>query len=268
MVRVLLSHPNIDVDYKDLSGVSALWAASENNHFEVMELLLNPPTLIGADPNLPKSDGSTPLWVASAKGNTQCMQLLIIYGADVNLCTKQGATPLFVAAQNGRKEAVDMLLTANANMDLPRDDGTTPLMMSVHKGHIEIVRLLLNSGADPTLSNNHNLSALGCAAMSENPDIFEILYQAVVNVMDPEAVAEFVNAGDSEKGMTPFHLACIEGHENVIKYLIEKVKVDIFKKDFENRTGIDHACQNGHGTIVPWLMSHYGRSRGSFDLNA
>merc|ERR1712154_671596 len=32
VVRVLLSHPSIDIDYKDLSGVTALWAACQNNN--------------------------------------------------------------------------------------------------------------------------------------------------------------------------------------------------------------------------------------------
>ncbi len=43
------------------------------------------------------------------------------------------------------------------------------------------------------------------------------------------------------------------GHENVIKYLINIVKVDIFKKDYENKTGLEHAWQKGHQTIVSWL---------------
>ncbi len=48
----------------------------------------------------------------------------------------------------------------------------------------------------------------------------------------------------------------MSGHENVIKYLINIVKVDkldIFKKDYENKTGLEHAWQNGHQTIVSWL---------------
>ena len=45
------------------------------------------------------------------------------------------------------------------------------------------------------------------------------------------------------------------GHSRVIKYLIEKVKVDIFKKDYENKTGLEHAWQNGHQNIVSWLSA-------------
>ena len=45
-VRVLLSHPAIDIDYKYLSGVTALWATCQNNNSEVVELLLHPRNVV------------------------------------------------------------------------------------------------------------------------------------------------------------------------------------------------------------------------------
>ncbi len=46
IVRVLLSHPKIDIHYKHLSGVTALWAACQNNNSEVVELLLHPRNVV------------------------------------------------------------------------------------------------------------------------------------------------------------------------------------------------------------------------------
>ena len=46
VVRVLLSHPNIDIDYQDLSGVTARWAACQNHNSEVVELLLHPRNVV------------------------------------------------------------------------------------------------------------------------------------------------------------------------------------------------------------------------------
>merc|ERR1711992_408074 len=46
VVRVLLSHPSIDIDYKDLSGVTALWATCQNNNSQVVELLLHPRNVV------------------------------------------------------------------------------------------------------------------------------------------------------------------------------------------------------------------------------
>ena len=38
--------PDIDIDHKDLSGVTALWAACQNNNSEVVELLLHPRNVV------------------------------------------------------------------------------------------------------------------------------------------------------------------------------------------------------------------------------
>merc|ERR1712190_532860 len=38
--------PSIDIDYKDLSGVTALWAACQNNNSQVVELLLHPRNVV------------------------------------------------------------------------------------------------------------------------------------------------------------------------------------------------------------------------------
>eukprot|EP01083_Nonionella_stella_P200917 735368_1 len=209
----------------------------------------------GANPNLAKHDGCTPLWIAASRGNSECMEPLINYGADLNKPDRsQGATPLFVACQNGKKSSVDLLLAANADVNRPRSgDGTTPLMMAAHNGHAGIVDVLLKSGADPMQANTTGLNALGCAAMQGHAEIVKLAYQHLLNVKNPQEIVDFVNAGDGVNGWTPLHLACMGGHENVIKYLINIVKVDIFKKDYENKTGLEHAWQNGHQTIVSWL---------------
>jgi len=209
----------------------------------------------GANPNLAKHDGCTPLWIAASRGNAACMDPLINYGADLNKPDRsQGATPLFVACQNGKKPAVDLLLAANADVNRPRSgDGTTPLMMAAHNGHAGIVDVLLKSGADPMQANTTGLNALGCAAMQGHSEIVKLAYQHLMNVKNPQEIVDFVNAGDGVNGWTPLHLACMGGHENVIKFLINTVKVDIFKKDYENKTGLEHAWQNGHQTIVSWL---------------
>ncbi|ETO26423.1 hypothetical protein RFI_10714 [Reticulomyxa filosa] len=325
VVRVLLAHPNIDIDYKDLSGVTALWAACQNNNVNVVELLLHPrdveakvetqghskkltlasseglflpideeadknmheldlgdlnlekleksresedededapkrksdrknedaakkgnsenttddnrdnavetPTdnsteprhahrrtnsrLLwrkkgqrkGADPNLAKHDGCTPLWIAASRGNHECRSIssfaLYLYLQFQLTCVAQqltmfaffffvicqGATPLFVACQNGKKEAVDLLLGARADVNKPRNgDGTTPLMMAAHNGHSDIVDVLLRSGADPMRSNSTGLNALGCAAMQGHARIVKLCYQHLCRVKTPESI--------------------------------------------------------------------------------
>jgi ankyrin repeat protein len=185
------------------------------------------------------------------------MRALINYGADLNKPDRsQGATPLFVACQNGKKSAVDLLLASGAEVNRPREgDGTSPLMMSAHNGHADIVDVLLRSGADPMQPNSTGLNALGCAAMQGHAKIVKLIYEHMKRVEDMSKIRQFVNAGDEVNGWTPLHLACMGGHVNVIKYLIYTVKVDIFKKDYENKSGLEHAWASGHQNIVSWLSS-------------
>ena len=43
------------------------------------------------------------------------------------------------------------------------------------------------------------------------------------------------------------------GQKDFVKYLVNSVKVDIFKKDNQSKIGSDHALENGHDSIVSWL---------------
>ena len=250
VVKILLSQHNIDVNAHDLSGVSPLWAACQNNMTEVVKLLLRS----GAEPNLAKKDGCTPVWIASSRGHEECLKLLIKHGADLNVPDKsQGATALFVACQNGKKEIVEILVSSDADIDKARTESTTPLMMAAHNGHTEIVAMMLRYGANAKKTNVPGLSSIGCAAMQGHLEITKILYQHVCSNAKQQEVVTFVNGEDYVNGWTPLQLACMGGHEHVAKYLVNEVKVDIFKKDYENKTALEHAWQNGHQSIVAWL---------------
>eukprot|EP01083_Nonionella_stella_P078803 215874_1 len=262
VVELLLSQPNLGIDDQDVLGVTALWAACQNNHIKVVELLLK----ANANPDLGKSDGCTPCWIVANHGSVECLELLIQYGADINKPDAQshgGATPLFVASQNGKKEAVLVLLIAGADSNPARkEDGTTPIMMAAHNGYIEIVRQLLNFGADIMQANAERFNVFGCAAMQGHCDIVKLLHQHLVdsNNVKYDAIVQFVDEGDTGNGWTALHVACMAGHLDVVEYMVDTIKVDIDKRDHQDRTAQMHACQNGHSLIRPFL------DRSSFKL--
>ena len=100
---------------------------------------------------------------------------------------------------------------------------------------------------------NTIVNAFCAAALQGHLEIVKLIYYHLLNVESPQEIVDFVNAGDDIQGWNPLHLACMCGHETVIKYLIDTVKVDIFKTDYENKTGLEHAWSNGHQKIVSWL---------------
>jgi ankyrin repeat protein len=59
--------------------------------------------------------GLIPLYVASMLGYTPAVGALIFAGADVNISSKDGITPIAIASYKGRSDVVELLLNAGAN---------------------------------------------------------------------------------------------------------------------------------------------------------
>ena len=131
----------------------------------------------------------------------------------------------------------------------------TPIVIAAHNGYKDIVAILLKYGADPLQQNTteFNLNALSCAALQGHTEVVRLIYEHLLNTQHPREIINVLNNGDSLHGWSPLHLSCISGHEDVVKYLIHTVRLDIFNKDFENRTALEHAWMNGHQGIVSWL---------------
>ncbi len=126
--------------------VSGLWVASQKGHTAGVKLLIK----AGADLNQARNDGVTPLFIASQEGLVEVVEILVkATGADLNQAS-DGATPLFQASSIGHVEVVEILIQAGADLNQGPDDGATPLFMASQNGHAKAVEILVKAGADPT----------------------------------------------------------------------------------------------------------------------
>jgi len=89
--------------------------------------------------------GRTSLHLASLRGDTEIVELLLEAGANVNIKNKFGWTPLHLAAREGHIDIVQMLLEAGANIGAKNKFGRTPLDYAVKHRHTDIVRMLVSN---------------------------------------------------------------------------------------------------------------------------
>jgi ankyrin repeat protein len=193
VVRWLLDHgATVDAGTKKEDG-TALLGACDRGFLDVVKVLVER----GADPNRQDSRGWTPLsaaiaqdhtpvaeylitrganihdasvstersilMLASERGNTSLVRMLIDKGAAVNHTDEDGDHALLEAAVAERTEVVALLVKRNAKVDLQNSEGWTALSKAAALGHCEVVKVLCEAGADPSLRNKFGRTALAYA---------------------------------------------------------------------------------------------------------
>jgi ankyrin repeat protein len=104
----------------------------------------------GADKDAQDADGMTPLYSAAAQNHFDIVALLLEAGAKKDQPNHEDTTSLYIAAENGHLESVRLLVESRAAIDHPLGplgQGETPLMAAASEGYLEIVKLLVAFGA-------------------------------------------------------------------------------------------------------------------------
>ena len=95
MIVKKLIDEGIDIDAQDNNDWTALHFASQNNHFDTIDLLLENK----ANPNIHDNQGNGPLWIAAMNANGKCEGVfsLLKAKADPNHKNHHGRTPHYIA---------------------------------------------------------------------------------------------------------------------------------------------------------------------------
>ena len=146
-------------------------------------------------------------------------------------------------AKKGDIEAVKLFLDEGMDVNAVNQRGQTALIRAAEYQRTDVVTLLLEKGADVEfIGERHQRTALMEAAGSGNCVIIKQLSQKGADV----------NAKDYESN-TPLHLACMYGHVEAVRLLIDLgAKPDIQASGL-GRTPIKIAETNGHIEIVQIL---------------
>jgi len=177
--------------------------------------------------------GSTPLILASKKGNIEIVELFLKDKANVN--TGSGYSALMYAAKHGYLEIVKMLLKNEANVNFSgsvclREDTDSPIVFAVRGGHLEIVETLLKNKAN--VNPGYGDTPLVCAAESNNLEIVKLLLTS----------DEICLSKKGKSGNTAMEAAANHGNSVMVALLAKKRK---------------EQKESGGGGIIEWLCSSY-----------
>ena len=147
----------MDVNARDEYGQTALFAATVGRRHALALMLLSK----GADPNLARDTGRTPLLAAikrdfdtvfyrRAPDSQKLLGALLEKGADVNARDEDGVTPLEEAARIGDAETIRALAARGANLSTKNNDGETPLDVAAQELRGYAVRALIDAGSPMT----------------------------------------------------------------------------------------------------------------------
>ena len=165
------------MNVKSSNGGTALMAASQNGHVDVVRAPLNR----GVEVNSKANDGGTALIAASQEGYPDIVRALLDKGADVNAGTALGQTALMAASAHGYSNVIQILLDKGANVNTERTDGVTALILASQSGHRDVVRFLLTRGADVNAKASNGATALILASQNGHIRVVQLLKAAIAS---------------------------------------------------------------------------------------
>ena len=168
-------------------GSTPFLLAAKAADVEMMRLLVE----LGADPQLPNEDGTTPLMVAAGVGiwavgespgtNEEAFaatQYALALGGDVTTIDDNGDTALHGAVIRGSEPLVRFLLEQGAELEATNEKGWTPLRIAkgvfysnTGKRWPEMETLLLALGADPSRATGADNTVSDWSAEEAPPDV-------------------------------------------------------------------------------------------------
>jgi ankyrin repeat protein len=175
MVRLLLEHgAEVNSSGSADHGGCPLYEASRHGYLTIVGVLIENAAKI----DYQTTCHSTALQAASNAGHTEIVRLLLDNNANANLISiqKPRSTALLCAVAQGHEEITRMLIDHGADVNLQTEQGTA-LQVASYKGQSRIARLLIQEGARPTGAGGPNGTALESAMYGGHKDIVFFLLQ-------------------------------------------------------------------------------------------
>ena len=251
-VRSILGRPNVNVNFQDRYGNTALIVAAVWNKVGIVEILLEREAIT----EIKNDIGRTALHEAAALGHVDVARLLLDHGARIDSRTMNGNTPLMLACSDGHFDVV-RLLAARGGAEYINTRNTfymTALIYAIHGGYVNIIQFLVSFRARLNDCDVFHNTALHRAMLG-------------AHIVRKEVVQTLVDLGadvdvENVHGKTALVIAAEIGHVPIVEILCRAgtlVGLDAFG-DIQNarcRTLMEHQQRK---TIISVMMQHLART--------
>ena len=280
-VRLLITKYNWPVDCKNEKEQTPLHVACGSGHLDVIRVLFME---YKADLNVRDKQNDTPLHIAARHRRIDVIKCLVDeFDCDPITIGCEGRTILHYACYEGHIELVKVLLKQYLMNPLSNDDnGNNSLHYAVRGGREKIVRTLTNNYNDLRMAmecrNQEDESAFDVACRSGHLHIarlFIVKYglkqphdnllrvaarygqtDTISCLIDKFGYDSYIHVKRTD-GCNLLHLACQQGHLELIERLATEFDPMIQESDNDGNIPLHYAALNGNSELATLLISKY-----------
>ncbi|XP_076613709.1 ankycorbin isoform X2 [Chaetodon auriga] len=172
-VASLLAKKGASAVKLDSEGKSALHVAAARGQTDCLSVIL----AHGVDLSVTDAAGFNPLHLAAKNNHVECCKKLIQSKCPIDAADSSGKSALHHAAASGNIQTVQLLCELKSPINVKDADGLTPLLLSAKHAHAEVCSTLLDCGAEINASDNGGRTALMLASESNAVSVVEVLVQ-------------------------------------------------------------------------------------------
>ena len=255
---------NVNIDFINEQGRTALMLASECGHEPVVQTLISG----GANVNAQDNEEQTALMIATKNNSFEIVSSLLIAGTDADKADKNGETALTIACRMGHSKIGKLLIEKNAKVFTTTSSGDTPLLLSTKS---PVLCKIILSKLPSNVPRAYLLSAFTEACKHGKSVVIVMLLQRLQKEMElfmssakgSSSIKDLVThtAVDSTLvgGITPLMIASSCGHTDVVEELL-KSGANVNSTDDNGSTPLVYALNGSseNSSCVVELLIHAG----------